>query len=121
WPEFCSTCGEEIVSQDPDVLDTWFSSALWPFAALGWPRRTEDLENFYPTSFMNTSSQILYLWIARMIMTGLKFMGDVPFPSVLINPTILNKHGQRMSKSLGTGIDPLELVGEYGADALRFA
>jgi valyl-tRNA synthetase len=120
-PESCSTCGLAIVRQDPDVLDTWFSSALWPFAALGWPEETEDLKKFYPTSFMNTSSQILYLWIARMIMTGLKFMGDVPFPAVLINPTILNKHGQRMSKSLGTGIDPLDLVQQYGADALRFA
>lgn len=120
WPEACAVCSGQIVSQDPDVLDTWFSSALWPFATLGWPRRTEDLQKFYPTSFMNTSSQIIYLWIARMIMTGLKFMGDVPFPVVLINPTILNKQGQRMSKSLGTGIDPLDLVREYGADALRF-
>jgi valyl-tRNA synthetase len=119
-PAACSTCGREIVRQDPDVLDTWFSSALWPFAVLGWPEKTRDLEQFYPTSFMNTSSQILYLWIARMIMTGLKFMGDVPFPVVLINPTILNKHGQRMSKSLGTGIDPIDLVRDYGADALRF-
>jgi valyl-tRNA synthetase len=120
WPEACSECDSPIEYQDPDVLDTWFSSALWPFATLGWPEETQDLARYYPTSFMNTSSQILYLWIARMIMTGLKFRGDVPFPLVLINPTILNTHGQRMSKSLGTGIDPLELVGEYGADALRF-
>jgi valyl-tRNA synthetase len=120
WPQACSTCGGEIVRQDPDVLDTWFSSALWPFASLGWPQETEDLQRFYPTSFMNTSSQIIYLWIARMIMTGLKFMDDVPFPVVLINPTILNKHGQRMSKSLGTGIDPMDLIQEYGADALRY-
>jgi len=120
WPDACPTCGKPIEGQDPDVLDTWFSSALWPFATLGWPEKTADLKRYYPTSFMNTSSQILYLWIARMVMTGLKFMGDVPFPDVLINPTILNKHGQRMSKSLGTGIDPLKLIDEYGADALRF-
>lgn len=120
WPDACTECGADIERQDPDVLDTWFSSALWPFATLGWPHRTDDLERYYPTSFMNTSSQILYLWIARMIMTGLKFENDVPFPLVLINPTILNKHGQRMSKSLGTGIDPLDLVRDFGADALRF-
>jgi valyl-tRNA synthetase len=120
WPDACQRCGAPIERQDPDVLDTWFSSALWPFATLGWPAETPGLERFYPTSFMNTSSQILYLWIARMIMTGLKFCGDVPFPAVLINPTILNREGQRMSKSLGTGVDPLDLIGEYGADALRF-
>jgi valyl-tRNA synthetase len=120
WPSACEKCGGAVESQDADVLDTWFSSALWPFAVLGWPEQTEDLKRFYPTLFMNTSSQILYLWIARMVMTGLKFMDAVPFPLVLINPTILNKHGQRMSKSLGTGIDPLDLVREHGADALRF-
>ncbi len=120
WPGACSKCGERIERQDPDVLDTWFSSALWPFATLGWPHQTRDLDRYYPTSFMNTSSQILYLWIARMVMTGLKFMHDIPFPVVLINPTILNKHGQRMSKSLGTGIDPLDMIRDYGADALRF-
>jgi valyl-tRNA synthetase len=120
WPKACKQCDGSIVRQDPDVLDTWFSSALWPFATLGWPRDTTDLRAFYPTSFMNTSSQILYLWIARMVMTGIKFMDEVPFQDVLINPTILNKHGQRMSKSLGTGIDPLDLVDQFGADALRF-
>ncbi len=119
-PDACSHCGAAITGQDPDVLDTWFSSALWPFAALGWPEQTPELNSFYPTSFMNTSSQILYLWIARMIMMGLKFRGEVPFPVVLINPTILTKTGQRMSKSLGTGVDPIQLVKEYGADALRF-
>lgn len=120
WPEACSQCGAPIERQDPDVLDTWFSSALWPFATLGWPHENPDLDRYHPTSFMNTSSQILYLWIARMVMTGLKFMHDIPFPIVLINPTILNKHGQRMSKSLGTGIDPLDLIRDFGADALRF-
>lgn len=120
-PDACLVCGSTDIEQDPDVLDTWFSSSLWPFATLGWPHQTEDLERFYPTSFMNTSSQILYLWIARMIMMGLHFMGDVPFPTVLINPTILNERGQRMSKSLGTGVDPIELVAALGADATRFA
>ena len=120
WPDACKVCDGTVVRQDGDVLDTWFSSALWPFAALGWPHQTDDLAAFYPTSFMNTSSQILYLWIARMVMTGLKFMGEVPFSDVLINPTILNNKGQRMSKSLGTGVDPLDLINRFGADALRF-
>jgi valyl-tRNA synthetase len=119
-PEACRECGAAELAQDPDILDTWFSSALWPFATLGWPEETADLKRFYPTSFMNTSSQILYLWIARMIMMGIHFMGDIPFPVVLINPTILNEQGQRMSKSLGTGIDPTETVAKYGADATRF-
>jgi len=119
-PEACRECGSTEIEQDPDVLDTWFSSAIWPFATLGWPEQSDDLRRFYPTSFMNTSSQILYLWIARMIMMGLHFMEEVPFPVVLINPTILNERGQRMSKSLGTGIDPLEVVEQYGADATRF-
>jgi valyl-tRNA synthetase len=119
-PQACPECGSTELEQDPDVFDTWFSSALWPFATLGWPDKTADLERFYPTSFMNTSSQILYLWIARMIMMGIHFMGDIPFPIVLINPTILNEKGQRMSKSLGTGIDPMETVKLYGADATRF-
>ena len=119
-PEVCSECGSKSFTQDPDVLDTWFSSALWPFATLGWPGETPDLKRFYPTSFMNTSSQILYLWIARMIMMGLHFLGEVPFPVVLINPTILNEKGQRMSKSLGTGIDPVDSVNKFGADATRY-
>ncbi|MGH2449463.1 MAG: valine--tRNA ligase, partial [Chloroflexota bacterium] len=121
WPEACSRCNDQIVRQDEDILDTWFSSALWPFATLGWPEETVDLGTFYPTSFMSTSSQILYLWIARMIMTGLKFMDEIPFPVVLISPTVLTGEGQRMSKSLGTGSDPMQLVEMYGADALRFA
>lgn len=119
-PPACPECGSTGLTQDPDVLDTWFSSAIWPFATLGWPDETPDLNRYYPTSFMNTSSQILYLWIARMIMMGIHFMGEIPFPVVLINPTILNEKGQRMSKSLGTGIDPLETVDCYGADATRF-
>jgi valyl-tRNA synthetase len=119
-PSSCPGCDSTQMEQDPDILDTWFSSALWPFATLGWPERTPDLARYYPTSFMNTSSQILYLWIARMIMMGIHFMGEIPFPIVLINPTILNEKGQRMSKSLGTGIDPLVTVEKYGADATRF-
>lgn len=117
--------------QDPDVLDTWFSSALWPFATLGWPEATEDLKTFYPTSVLITGRDILYLWVARMIFSGLEFMKGkdygsrpqsrrIPFREVLINPTVLNKQGQRMSKSLGTGVDPLELIEKYGADATRF-
>jgi valyl-tRNA synthetase len=119
-PTACAHCASTDFTQDPDVLDTWFSSALWPFATMGWPDDTEDLHRFYPTSFMNTSSQILYLWIARMIMMGIHFRGEIPFPVVLINPTILNEKGQRMSKSLGTGIDPRDSVSRYGADATRY-
>jgi valyl-tRNA synthetase len=115
----CPACSSSRVEQDPDVLDTWFSSALWPFATLGWPRETEDLRYFYPTSLMVTSSQIIFLWVARMIMTGLEFRGDIPFPEVFINPTVLNSEGRRMSKSLGTGVDPLETTARYGADATR--
>ena len=118
-PERCPDCGGPM-TQDPDVLDTWFSSALWPFATLGWPRRTADLEYFYPTDLMVTSSQIIFLWVARMVMTGLHFLGDIPFPEVLINATVLNAEGRRMSKSLGTGVDPEETVRQYGADATRF-
>ena len=117
--------------QDPDVFDTWFSSALWPMATLGWPDNTADLATFYPTSVLITARDIVYLWVARMIFSGLNFMQDekferpdqgsrVPFEHVFIHPTVLTKTGQRMSKSLGTGIDPLELVEEYGADATRF-
>jgi valyl-tRNA synthetase len=120
-PGRCAECGSTEFEQDPDILDTWFSAALWPFATLGWPEKTSDLESYYPTSFMNTSSQILYLWIARMIMMGLHFMDEVPFPVVFISPTILNDKGERMSKSLGTGVDLLETVDQYGADASRFA
>ncbi|HUT75211.1 MAG TPA: valine--tRNA ligase [Armatimonadota bacterium] len=108
------------MTQDPDVLDTWFSSALWPFATLGWPRQTPELECFYPTNLMVTSSQIIFLWVARMVMMGLHFMGDIPYPEVYINATVLNAQGRRMSKSLGTGVDPLETVEKYGADATRF-
>jgi len=117
--------------QDPDVLDTWFATALWPFAQLGWPDNTTDLQRFYPTSVLVTARDIMYLWVARMIFSGLELVsGDqfddrkpaaqVPFRDVFIHPTVLAKDGRRMSKSLGTGIDPLELIDEYGADATRF-
>lgn len=107
--------------QDDDVLDTWFSSALWPFATLGWPRETEDLSEFYPTRVLTTAREILFLWVARMIMTGLEFTGKKPFEDVYIYATVLDKQGRRMSKSLGNGIDPLEMIEKYGADALRFS
>ena len=107
--------------QDEDVLDTWFSSALWPFATLGWPQNTADLQYFYPTNLLSTAQEILYLWVARMIMTGLDFVGDIPFQDVYIHATVLDEQGRRMSKSLGNGIDPIDLIDKYGADATRFS
>ncbi|MCB0830730.1 MAG: valine--tRNA ligase [Solirubrobacterales bacterium] len=106
--------------QEEDVLDTWFSSAIWPFATLGWPEQTEELKAFYPTDFLTTAREILFLWVARMIMTGLEFAGDVPFRDVYVHSVIQARDGRRMSKSLGTGIDPLGEIEEHGADALRF-
>ena len=103
-----------------DVMDTWFSSALWSFATLGWPRKTNGLEKFYPTQVLSTARDIINLWVARMIFSGIEFMGEAPFSDIYIHPTILTKDGKRMSKSLGTGIDPLILVEKYGADATRF-
>ncbi len=120
-PEGCPRCGSRELRQEEDVLDTWFSSALWPFATLGWPRETPDLRYFYPTNVLITGRDIIFLWVARMIMMGLEFMGDVPFSHVYINPTVLNLEGKRMSKSLGTGLDPLDYIEIYGTDALRFA
>ena len=119
-PGCCPKCGSKNIIQDSDVLDTWFSSAIWPHATLGWPDRTRELDVFYPTDLMITARDILYLWVARMIMTGLKFANDIPFRTVYVHPTILTREGKRMSKSLGTGIDPLDLIERYGADALRF-
>ncbi|GAH80475.1 unnamed protein product, partial [marine sediment metagenome] len=103
----------------PDVLDTWFSSALWPFSTLGWPEETDDLKCFYPTSVLVTSFDIIFFWVARMIMMGLKFCGDVPFKQVYINPLITDAEGRKMSKSKENVIDPLTVVDEYGSDALR--
>jgi len=118
-PERCAACGGEL-RQEEDVLDTWFSSAIWPFATLGWPDDTPELRAFYPTSFLTTAREILFLWVARMIMTGLEFAGDVPFRDVYVHSVIQARDGRRMSKSLGTGIDPLDEIDVHGADALRF-
>jgi len=115
----CPKCGGPV-RQDPDVLDTWFSSALWPFATLGWPDDTPELAYFYPTSVLSTARDILFLWVARMIMQGLRFAGDIPYSDVIIHPTVFNAEGKRMSKSLGTGVDPLDLMEHYGADGMRF-
>jgi len=119
-PLMCKRCKGENFYQDESVLDTWFSSALWPFAALGWPEKTSDLRYFYPANFLSTARDIIYLWVARMIMSGLEFMNKIPFDDVFVHATVLNIKGQRMSKSLGTGIDPVNLFAKYGADATRF-
>ncbi len=119
-PAACPGCGGPL-RQDEDVLDTWFSSWLWPFSTLGWPDATPDLARFYPTDVLVTAPEILFFWVARMIMAGLHFMGRVPFHTVYLTGTVRDTHHVRMSKSLGNGIDPLEVVRRYGADALRFA
>jgi valyl-tRNA synthetase len=119
-PKKCPTCGECQAKQIEDVLDTWFSSALWPFATLGWPKETKDLKIFYPSEVIVTDRGIINLWVARMIFSGLEFRKKIPFKKVYINPTVLTKEGKRMSKSLGIGVDPLELIEKYGADATRF-
>jgi valyl-tRNA synthetase len=118
-PEACEQCGNRELTQDPDVLDTWFSSALWPYATLGWPEDTEDLKRFYPTQVLDTAREILYLWVARMVFTSLHFLNVSPFSDVLIHGTVLAADGRRMSKSLGTGVDPLVMIDRYGADATR--
>ncbi len=117
----CPECKSKDLRQDEDVLDTWFSSALWPFATLGWPEETPELEKFYPTQVLVTGRDIINLWVARMIMSGCEFLKEKPFTDVVINATIMDDEGKRMSKSKGTGVDPLELIDAYGADALRFA
>src|SRR6266850_1430400 len=111
--------GTDELTQDPDVLDTWFSSALWPFSTLGWPDETADLETFYPTSVLVTARDIIFLWVSRMMMMGLHFMGNVPFPVVYIHALVRDEHGQRMSKMKGNGINPLEVFDKYGVDATR--
>lgn len=118
-PEACPKCGSSL-EQDPDVLDTWFSSGLWPFSTLGWPERTPELAYFYPTSVLCTGYDIIFFWVARMIMMGLEFTGEVPFPDVFIHGLTRDAQGRKMSKSLGNGVDPLEVIDRYGADALRF-
>ena len=134
---YCGDCGEITVSrEDPrnvlptaaahhwsrihDVLDTWFSSALWPFSTMGWPEETEDLRRYYPTDVLVTGYDIIYFWVARMIFTALEFTGQKPFKEVLINGLVRDAEGRKMSKSLGNGVDPLEVIEQYGADAMRF-
>ena len=114
----CPKCGKEM-RQDPDTLDTWFSSALWPFSTLGWPDKTEDLDFFYPTSTLVTGYDIIFFWVIRMMFSGLEHMGKVPFDTILIHGLVRDSQGRKMSKSLGNGIDPLEVIDKYGADALR--
>jgi valyl-tRNA synthetase len=118
--EVCSKCGSANLKQETDVLDTWFSSWLWPFSTLGWPETSEDLEKFYPTSSLVTAYDIIFFWVARMIMAGLEFTGKVPFRDIYIHQLIRAKDGRKMSKSLGNGIDPLDVVDQYGADAMKF-
>jgi valyl-tRNA synthetase len=119
-PTACAHCGATDLRQETDVLDTWFSSGLWPFSTMGWPDRTETLQKFYPTSCLVTGFDILFFWVARMMMMGLKFMGEVPFKDVYIHALVRDAHGQKMSKSRGNVIDPLVVIEQYGTDAFRF-
>jgi len=119
-PAFCPQCGSANLEQDPDVLDTWFSSGLWPFSTMGWPEGTDDLAYYYPTSVLVTGRDIIFFWVARMAFLGLEFMGEKPFHDVLIHGLILDAQGRKMSKSLGNGIDPMDVIQAYGADTLRF-
>ena len=120
-PDRCAHCGKANIRQDEDVLDTWFSSSLWPFSTLGWPDRTPLLNTYYPTSVLVTDRGIIYFWVARMVMMGLRMMEEIPFDDVYIHGTILDEIGRKMSKSLGNGIDPIEIIDQYGADAMRFS
>lgn len=119
-PQTCPKCGSNHLSQDPDVLDTWFSSGLWPFSTMGWPEKTPELEQFYPTSVLVTGRDIIFFWVARMIFTAMEFMEEVPFSKVMIHGLVLDAQGRKMSKSLGNGVDPIEVIEQYGADTLRF-
>ncbi len=119
-PSKCTKCGGSRLEQDPDVLDTWFSSALWPFSTLGWPRKTVDLAYYYPTSVLVTGRDIIFFWVARMIFSGMAFMDEVPFREVFIHGLVLDALGRKMSKSLGNGVDPIDVIESHGADSLRF-
>ena len=121
FPNKCTKCGSSNIYQDEDTLDTWFSSALWPFSTLGWPEQTEDLKTFYPTNVLVTGYDIIFFWVARMIFSGLEHMGEIPFDTVFIHGIVRDSQGRKMSKSLGNGIDPLEIIDKYGTDALRFS
>jgi len=120
-PEICPQCKSRKITQDEDVLDTWFSSWLWPFSTLGWPEKTEDLAFYYPTNDLVTAPEIIFFWVARMIMAGLKFMDEIPFENVYLHGTVRDDKGRKMSKSLGNSIDPLDVIEQYSADALRFS
>jgi len=119
-PTECTKCRSKRIRQDEDILDTWFSSALWPFSTMGWPEKTQDLAKFYPTDFLSTAPDIIFLWVARMIFSGLRFMGDIPFSRVYFHSFILVESGERMSRSKGVGIDPVDMFSKYGTDAVRF-
>ena len=121
-PEKCEKCGSTNLKQDPDTLDTWFSSALWPFSTLGWPDTNSiDYKTFYPTQTLVTGFDIITFWVSRMMTQALEFTGEVPFKDVLIHGIVRDSQGRKMSKTLGNGIDPLEVIDEYGADSLRFS
>jgi valyl-tRNA synthetase len=120
-PQRCESCGSEKIQQDEDVLDTWFSSALWPFSTMGWPNDTETQKTFYPTSYLVTGHDIIFFWVARMILMGLEFKGDIPFRTVYIHGLVRDSQGRKMSKSLGNSVDPVEMIDKHGADALRFS
>ena len=120
-PEKCSKCGSKNLKQDPDTLDTWFSSALWPFSTLGWPEETEDLKTFFPTNTLVTGYDIIFFWVVRMMFSSLEQMGEVPFKDVFIHGIVRDSQGRKMSKSLGNGIDPLAVIEKYGADSLRYS
>ena len=119
-PTVCPKCGSTHLHQDPDVLDTWFSSGLWPFSTMGWPEKTPEFDMFYPTSVLVTGRDIIFFWVARMLFDALEFTGSVPFKEVFIHGLVLDSQGRKMSKSLGNGVDPLKVIKEYGADSLRF-
>ena len=119
-PENCTKCNSSNIYQDPDTLDTWFSSALWPFSTLGWPDNTEELKYFYPTNVLVTGYDIIFFWVVRMVFSGIENMGEVPFEDVFMTGLVRDSEGRKMSKSLGNGIDPLEIIDQYGSDALRF-